>query len=125
PAHERDHGTLDPNLPNRTARPHPHREPDSPSARPARIRSVLQRPPNTPRPACRSSTSPTPPADHRIRPTESHHHPTTRSTRRPPPRIPPCRLNSTDEVFGTFRVDTRIHPGRMTWMLNSAPTPDL
>jgi putative transposase len=38
------------------------------------------------------------------RPTGSHHHPTTRSTRRHPSRIPPCRLNSTDEVFGTYTV---------------------
>jgi hypothetical protein len=76
-ADERNHGTLDPNLPSRTARPHPHPEPGPPAARPARIRRVLSRPPDTPRPAGRSSPSPTPPTDHRIRPTGSPHHPTT------------------------------------------------
>jgi putative transposase len=43
------------------------------------------------------------PTDHRIRPTRPPHHPTTRSTRRHPPRVPPCRLTSTDRIFGTYR----------------------
>jgi len=58
--------TLDPHLPSRTARPHHHREPGPPAARPARIRNVLQRPPHPPRPARRSSLTPTPDTDHRI-----------------------------------------------------------
>ncbi|PSL53265.1 hypothetical protein B0I31_10955 [Saccharothrix carnea] len=40
-----DHGTLDPQLPTRTARPHPHLEPTATTPRPARVREVLQHPP--------------------------------------------------------------------------------
>ena len=29
--------------------------------------------------------------------------------------------NSTDKDFGTYRVDTRMPPDRMTWMTSSAP----
>src|SRR5262249_50982279 len=87
--------------------PHPDPEPGPPAARPTRIRNLLQRPPHTPRPTRRSTMSPTPPTDHRTRPA---HHPTTRSTRRHPPRVPPCRLTSTDDIFGTYRVDLAGKP---------------
>jgi len=45
---------------------------------------------------------PLPPTDHRIGSIEPTHHPTKRSTRRHPPRVPPCCLTSTDEIFGTY-----------------------
>jgi putative transposase len=82
----------------------PHPEPGPPAARPRRIRSVLPRPPDTPRPAERSSPSPTSPTDHKSDRTGPAHHPTTRSTRQHPSRVSPCRLTSPDEVFGTYRV---------------------
>ncbi len=46
--HELDHGTLDPDLPPRTAGPDPDLEPATPAARPARVRTVLQRTPAPP-----------------------------------------------------------------------------
>ncbi|WP_245380939.1 hypothetical protein [Kibdelosporangium banguiense] len=36
--------------------------------------------------------------------TRTPRHPTTRSTRRHPPRIPPRCLTSTDRLFGTHKV---------------------
>jgi putative transposase len=46
---ELDRRTLDPNLPPRTTRPHPHLEPTTPTPRTPRIRALLQQPPTTPR----------------------------------------------------------------------------
>jgi putative transposase len=45
--------------------------------------------------------TPASPTDQRNGPTRPHCHPTTRSTRRYPPRVPTRRLSCTDEVFGT------------------------
>jgi putative transposase len=42
------------------------------------------------------------PTDHRTGPTRPPRHPTTRSTRRHPPRIPTRRLNCADDIFGTY-----------------------
>src|SRR4051794_398046 len=42
--HELDNGTLDPNLPPRTARPDADLQPATPAARPARVRGLLQHP---------------------------------------------------------------------------------
>ena len=48
---------------------------------------------------------PLPDTDHRPGQDRPPRHPTTRSPRRHPPRIPTCRLTCTDEIFGKSNVD--------------------
>ncbi|WP_237773867.1 transposase [Actinosynnema sp. ALI-1.44] len=50
---------------------------------------------------------------HQPKRTQAPRHPTTRSTRWHPPRIPPRRLTSTDEVFGTYTHSSRAHLTRL------------
>ena len=75
---------------------------------------------HAPRPAGRSSPSPTSPTDHKSGRTGPTHHPTTRSTRRHPSRVSPRRLNSTDEIFGTYRSKNLYllnpHPAMTGWL---------
>lgn len=56
----------------------------------------------------RSAPTPAAPTDHRTGPTRPPRHPTTRSTRRHPPRVPTRRLSCTDQVS----VRTAVGCGR-------------
>jgi putative transposase len=49
--------------------------------------------------------TPAPPADRQTCPTRPPRHPTTRPTRRHPPRIPTRRLTCTDDIFGTCSAE--------------------
>ena len=94
---ERNRRTMDRHRPPRAAGSDANPQPASPWDRAGRVRSALQRPsasPNT-EPGSAAPTAPTPCVAF---PTSR---PTSRSAR---------------------WTDTRIFPGRMTWMTNSAPT---
>src|SRR5262249_21715924 len=94
---ERDRRTMDRNCPPRTTGPDTDHQPP-PSHRSAdRVRDALQPAPPTPR-AQPSNTA--------------------EVTTTPGIAIP----NSPATSRSARWVDTRIHPGRMTWMTNSAPT---
>ncbi len=104
PVDERDHGTLDPELPPRTPRPHSHLEPAPPTPRPTRVRAVLQHPPPPPRHRQRPTTTraaTTHRRSNRGRPTR---HPPAATTGWHPQRVPPRRLACTDGIFGKRRA---------------------
>jgi hypothetical protein len=60
----------------------------------------------------RSTPTPAPPTDRQAGPTRPARHPTTRPTRRHPPRIPTRRLSWPDDIFGTY---SRRHCGLHFW----------
>ncbi len=97
---ELDHGTLGSDLPQRTARPHSHLEPATPTPRLACGRAVLQLPPAAPGHRQRPTTTTTATTKHRSDPDQSTRHPPTTSTGRHPQRVPPRGLTCTDAIFG-------------------------
>jgi putative transposase len=74
---ERDHGTLDPDLPLRTARPHADLQPAPPAARPPGIRAALQRAPSPPWDFQRTAAASAAQTDHQLRHDHAPDHPST------------------------------------------------
>ncbi len=105
---ELDHGTVGADLPPRAARPDPDLEPGAPAARPARVRAVLQLPPaasgDRERPATARAARTDPGTGRRHLPSRLR----TRLPRRHSPRVPPCRLTCTDDIFGKHSVEEAI-----------------
>src|SRR5664280_225347 len=97
PTADRDHGTLDRQLPPRTARPHVDLEPTTSTEGSPRIRSSSQRAPPTPSPQPGRTPQGDTSARHRPRHLPS---PPTRPHRRRHPRIH-ARCMTVDEISGT------------------------
>jgi hypothetical protein len=94
---ERNRRTMDWNCPPRTARPATDHQPPPPHGSADRVRRALQRPSPAPRAGPSSTTEVT-----------------TTTCIAIPASAPTARSGR--------RGDTRIRPGRMTWMTSSAPT---
>jgi hypothetical protein len=94
---ERDRRTMGRNCPPRTAGPDPDHQPPPSHGSADRVRGALQPPSPAPCPQASSATEVATTACGAI------------------PALPPTSRSAR-------RADTRIHPGRMTWMTSSAPT---
>lgn len=111
-ADERDHGTLDPDLPQRTPRPHTDPEPTASAPRPARVREVLQQPPTASRHRLRPTATSAANTDHGSSSRHSAQYPPTAATGRHPQRVSPRRLTCTDSVFGKHNAADHGQPLR-------------